>query len=257
MRTSLANRCHLELLLLPLFLLECGSSRNPELLAERGAGQASNGSDSYRAARERMVREQIEDRGVRDPRVLAVMRKIPRHLFVPAAMQPYAYADRPLPIGHSQTISQPYIVAYMTEALELRPKDRVLEIGTGSGYQAAVLAELAAEVYSIEIVEPLGKEAAARLRRLGYANIELRIGDGYRGWPDAAPFDAIMVTAAPDHVPPALVDQLAEAGRLVVPVGRFLQELIRVRRTPTGVRQEELLPVRFVPMVGEAEEGRP
>ncbi len=256
MRTSLAERCYLGLLL-PLFLLECGSSRNPQATAERTTAQAESTSDSYRAARERMVREQIEARGVRDPRVLAVMRKIPRHLFVPEAMQPYAYADQPLPIGHSQTISQPYIVAYMTEALELRPKDRVLEIGTGSGYQAAVLAELAAEVYSIEIVEPLGKEAAARLGQLGYANIKLRIGDGYRGWPEAAPFDAIMVTAAPDHIPPALVNQLAGGGRLIAPVGRFFQELIRVRRTPAGVKQEELIPVRFVPMVGEAEKGRP
>lgn len=210
-------------------------------------------SDRQRSARENMVREQIGARGVRDARVLAAMRKVPRHLFVPAEMVPSAYADQPLPIGHGQTISQPYIVAFMTEALEIRPRDRVLEIGTGSGYQAAVLAELAAEVYSMEIVEPLGKEVALRLRELGYSRIKLRIGDGYRGWPEAAPFDAIMVTAAPDHVPPALVDQLAPGGRLVLPVGRFFQQLIRIRRTPLGIKQEELLPVRFVPMVGEAE----
>jgi protein-L-isoaspartate(D-aspartate) O-methyltransferase len=145
----------------------------------------------------------------------------------------------------------------MSEALELKPQDRVLEIGTGSGYQAAVLAELAREVYSIEIVEPLGKEAAERLKRLGYNNVKLRVGDGYGGWPEAAPFDAIMVTAAPDHVPPALVEQLREGGRLVVPVGRFFQDLIRIRRTAKGTRQETLLPVRFVPMVGEAEKARP
>jgi protein-L-isoaspartate(D-aspartate) O-methyltransferase len=200
-----------------------------------------------------MVRKQIEDRGVRDKRVLAAMRKVPRHLYVPREMEPYAYADQPLPIGYGQTISQPYIVAFMTEALELKPQDRVLEIGTGSGYQAAVLAELVQDVYSIEIVEPLGREAAERLKRLGYSNIQVRIGDGYRGWPEAAPFDAIIVTAAPDHVPPALVGQLRQGGRLVLPVGRFFQELVRVRRTASGTKQETLLPVRFVPMVGEAE----
>jgi protein-L-isoaspartate(D-aspartate) O-methyltransferase len=200
-----------------------------------------------------MVREQIEDRGVRDKRVLVAMRKVPRHLYVPREMEPYAYADQPLPIGYGQTISQPYIVAFMTEALELKPQDRVLEIGTGSGYQAAVLAELVREVFSIEIVEPLGKESAARLKRLGYSNIQVRIGDGYRGWPQAAPFDAIIVTAAPDHVPPALVDQLREGGRMVLPVGRLFQDLIRIRRTAKGIKQETLLPVRFVPMVGEAE----
>ena len=200
-----------------------------------------------------MVREQIENRGVRDKRVVAALRKVPRHLYVPREMEPYAYADRPLPIGYAQTISQPYIVAFMTEALELKPQDRVLEIGTGSGYQAAVLAELVRDVYSIEIVDPLGREAAERLKRLGYSNIQVRIGDGYRGWPEAAPFDAIIVTAAPDHVPAALVDQLREGGRMVLPVGRLFQDLIRIRRTRSGVKQETLLPVRFVPMVGEAE----
>jgi protein-L-isoaspartate(D-aspartate) O-methyltransferase len=200
-----------------------------------------------------MVREQIADRGVRDARVLAAMRKVPRHFFVPQDALPAAYLDQPLPIGHGQTISQPYIVAFMSEALELKPQDRVLEIGTGSGYQAAVLAELAREVYSIEIVEPLGKEAAARLKDLGYERVNLRIGDGYRGWPEAAPFDAIIVTAAPDHVPPALVEQLRKGGRMVLPVGRFAQDLLRLRRTAKGVVQENLLPVRFVPMVGEAE----
>jgi len=200
-----------------------------------------------------MVREQIANRGVRDARVLAAMRKVPRHLFVPSEMQSAAYSDTPLPIGHRQTISQPYIVAFMSEAMELKPQDRVLEIGTGSGYQAAILAELVREVYSIEIVEPLGKEVAARLKDLGYERVKLRIGDGYRGWPEAAPFDAIIVTAAPDHVPPALVEQLREGGRLVLPVGRFAQDLLRVRRTAKGIVQENLLPVRFVPMVGEAE----
>ncbi|MBZ5515548.1 MAG: protein-L-isoaspartate(D-aspartate) O-methyltransferase [Acidobacteriia bacterium] len=210
-------------------------------------------SEAQRQARERMVHEQIEDRGVHDKRVLAAMRKVPRHVFVPPEMQSHAYADGPLPIGYGQTISQPYIVAFMTEALELKPQDKVLEIGTGSGYQAAVLAELVREVFSIEIVEPLGKEAEERLKRLGYSNLKVKIADGYRGWPEAAPFDAIIVTAAPNHVPPALVNQLREGGRMVLPVGRLPQDLIRVRRTPNGVKQESLLPVLFVPMTGEAQ----
>jgi protein-L-isoaspartate(D-aspartate) O-methyltransferase len=200
-----------------------------------------------------MVREQIEARGIRDARVLAALRKVPRHLFVPPEEQREAYIDYPLPIGHEQTISQPYVVAYMTEALELTPRDRVLEIGTGSGYQAAILAELAAEVYSIEIVEPLAKEAEARLRRLGYSRVQVRAGDGYRGWPEAAPFDAIIVTAAPGHIPQPLVNQLREGGRMVLPLGRWDQELVRLRRTPGGLLRENLLPVRFVPMTGEAE----
>jgi protein-L-isoaspartate(D-aspartate) O-methyltransferase len=242
--------------LLGILLLQCTLSRNEFPSLATVAAQASADSEEHQA-RQRMVEEQIAARGVRDARVLAAMRKIPRHLFVPPQMLPYAYADEPLPIGHGQTISQPYIVAFMSEALELKPHERVLEIGTGSGYQAAVLAELAREVYSIEIVEPLGNEAAERLKRLGYTNVKLRIGDGYRGWPEAAPFDAIMVTAAPDHVPPALVEPLREGGRLVLPVGRFFQELIRIRRTPKGTQQESLLPVRFVPMVGEAEKASP
>jgi len=210
-------------------------------------------SDEYKAAREQMVREQIEDRGVRDARVLAALRKVPRHLFVPPEEQGEAYNDYPLAIGHAQTISQPYIVAYMTEALELKPRDRVLEIGTGSGYQAAILAELVTEVYSIEIVEALAKEAEARLRRLGYSNVRIRAGDGYRGWPEAAPFDAIIVTAAPGHVPQPLVDQLREGGRMVLPLGRWDQELVRLRRSRGEILRESLLPVRFVPMTGEAE----
>jgi protein-L-isoaspartate(D-aspartate) O-methyltransferase len=210
-------------------------------------------SDEYEAAREQMVREQIEDRGVRDARVLAALRKVPRHLFVPPEERGEAYNDYPLAIGHGQTISQPYIVAYMTEALELKPRDRVLEIGTGSGYQAAILAELVTQVYSIEIVEALAKEAEARLRRLGYSNVQVRAGDGYRGWPEAAPFDAIIVTAAPGHIPQPLVDQLREGGRMVLPLGSWEQDLVRLRRTREGILREYLLPVRFVPMTGEAE----
>jgi len=206
-----------------------------------------------REARERMVQEQIFARGIRDPRVLEALRKVPRHRFVPPEMLPSAYEDSALPIGLGQTISQPYVVAFMTEALELQPQDRVLEIGTGSGYQAAVLSLLVREVYSMEIVERLGMEAEARLKEMGYANVRVRVGDGYRGWPEAAPFDAIIVTAAPPDVPPALVTQLRPGGRMVVPIGRYVQNLIRLRRTAKGLERESLLPVRFVPMVPEAE----
>ncbi len=210
----------------------------------------------FKEARERMVREQIAGRDVRDARVLAAMRKVPRHLFVPADVRKLAYIDSPLPIGLGQTISQPYIVAFMTEALELKPQDRVLEIGTGSGYQAAVLAELVKEVYTIEIVDSLAREAEARLKSLGYTNVRMRAGDGYRGWPEAAPFDAIMLTAAPDHIPRPLTDQLRDGGRLILPLGRGDQDLVRLRRTRQGIWHERLLPVRFVPMTGEAEKVR-
>jgi len=202
-------------------------------------------------ARLRMVREQIVARGIADPRVLEVMARVPRHEFVPAARRTEAYEDWPLPIGYGQTISQPYIVAFMTAALNPRPGDRVLEIGTGSGYQAAVLADLVAEVYTVEIVEPLAKRAEADLKRLGYANVKVRAGDGYLGWPEAAPFDAIIVTCAPEDVPPALVDQLREGGRMIIPVGTQwgAQELYLLRKTATGMKRQGVLPVRFVPMV--------
>ncbi len=253
MNSLLSSFRVVALVLAGFVLRQCDPAGGNLPLSSESARQESAGTGALGRARERMVREQIEARGVRDARVLAAMRKVPRHLFVPGELQAQAYWDQPLPIGHRQTISQPYIVAFMSEAMELNPDDRVLEIGTGSGYQAAILAELVREVWSIEIVEPLGKEAAARLKDLGYERVKLRIGDGYRGWPEAAPFDAIMVTAAPDHVPPALVEQLGEGGRLVLPVGRFSQDLLRVRRTAKGIVQENLLPVRFVPMVGEAE----
>jgi protein-L-isoaspartate(D-aspartate) O-methyltransferase len=217
---------------------------------------AADTPEKFEQARERMVSGQIEARGVRDARVLAALRRVPRHEFVPVGQRAYAYEDRPLPIGHGQTISQPYIVAVMSQALELDGSEKVLEIGTGSGYQAAVLAELAAEVYTIEIVEPLAERAAGDLKRLGFENLHARAGDGYRGWPEAAPFDAIIVTAAPDHIPQPLVDQLAVGGRLVLPVGRMIQELVLITKDEKGVRHEDLLPVRFVPMVGEAEKKR-
>jgi protein-L-isoaspartate(D-aspartate) O-methyltransferase len=202
-----------------------------------------------------MVEHQIEARDVRNPRVLAAMRRVPRHRFMPEDVRPHAYEDRALPIGHGQTISQPFIVASMTEQLRLKPDSRVLEVGTGSGYQAAVLAEIAAEVHTIEIVAPLAERAAADLAALGYDGVQVRTGDGYRGWPEAAPFDAIIVTAAPDHVPQPLVDQLAPGGRMVIPVGgRGAQDLRLLVREPDGVRQEILYGVLFVPMTGEARE---
>lgn len=203
------------------------------------------------AARERMVATQIVARGVHDPSTLAALRKVPRHLFVPAASLAQAYEDHPVPIGYGQTISQPYVVAYMTEALGLHGGESVLEVGTGCGYQAAVLAEIAARVHTIEIVAPLAEEAAARLERLGYANVTVRAGDGYLGWPDAAPFDAIVVTAAAPRVPEPLLRQLREGGRLILPVGDDWQELVLVTRHGERFDERRLLPVRFVPMVGK------
>lgn len=209
--------------------------------------------DAMRVRRMDMVRSQIEARGVIDSLVIQAMLAVPRHEFVPEHLRPLAYSDSPLPIGEDQTISQPYIVAFMTEALKLQPHDKVLEIGTGSGYQAAVLAEIADSVFTIEIIESLGKSADARLKQLGYRNVVVRIGDGYQGWVEEAPFDAIMVTAAPDQVPQPLIDQLKVGGRLVIPVGVEDQELVRIIKTSEGVTRENLLPVMFVPMTGEAE----
>jgi protein-L-isoaspartate(D-aspartate) O-methyltransferase len=184
-----------------------------------------------------------------DERVLEAMGRVPRHEFVPSQQRHAAYRNRPLSIGSRQTISQPFIVALMTDLLAVEPGDVVLEIGTGSGYQAAVLAELARDVYSIEIVESLGKQAAATLKRLGYANVHTRIGDGYQGWPEHAPYDSIIVTAAPDHVPPALVEQLKPGGRLVIPVGKLAQELMVITKNEDGTTtKKEIVPVQFVPL---------
>jgi protein-L-isoaspartate(D-aspartate) O-methyltransferase len=207
---------------------------------------------NFEEQRALMVRTQIEARGVRDRRVLEAMRTVPRHRFVPEAMRSASYQDGPLSIGSGQTISQPYIVAFMTEAAEVGPEDRVLEIGTGSGYQAAVLAELAGEVYSIEVVRALYERTEPLLRSLGYENLHLRLGDGHSGWPEAAPFDAIVVTAAPEVVPKALVDQLAIGGRMVIPVGRGDQQLRILRKLPGGIREESTMAVRFVPMVADS-----
>lgn len=205
----------------------------------------------FTGQRAEMVAEQIEARGVRDPRVLGAMRAVPRHEFVPQSLRAAAYADHPLPIGEEQTISQPYIVALMTELAEVGPQDKALEIGTGSGYQAAVLAELTPRVFTIEILPTLAARAEATLRRLGYSGVRVRVGDGYLGWPEEAPFDAILVTAAPDHIPQPLVDQLAEGGVLVIPVGPEggLQRLKRLRKEEGRVVEEEAIPVSFVPLV--------
>jgi protein-L-isoaspartate(D-aspartate) O-methyltransferase len=203
-----------------------------------------------------MVAEQIEARGIRDPALLAAMRRVPRHRFVPPELQAHAYIDHPLSIGYRQTISQPYIVARMTELIVPRPTMKVLEIGTGSGYQAAVLAECVREVYTIEILPELGRQAAALLSELGYKNIHTRIGDGYDGWPDEAPFDAIVVTAAPPTIPQPLLDQLAVPGRLVIPVGEMSQDLLVVTRTADGYERRTAEAVKFVPMTGKAQEAR-
>lgn len=200
-------------------------------------------------ARARMVLDQLRARGIRHAAVLEAMARVPRHRFVPAEIAGFAYDDRPLPIGLDQTISQPYIVAFMTEAADISSSDKVLEIGTGSGYQAAILAEIAREVYSIEILPELATRSWNLLAELGYTNVHVRTGDGYQGWREHAPFDAILVTAAPDHVPPALVEQLAVNGRMVIPVGTAVQELRLLTKTADGVRQQTILPVRFVPLL--------
>jgi protein-L-isoaspartate(D-aspartate) O-methyltransferase len=221
--------------------------------AEQSAAQRSDtGRD---AERRRMVEEQLKARDIRDRRVLDAMLSVPRHLFVPEPQRAQAYGDHPLPIGYSQTISQPYIVAFMTEALQVQPEHRVLEIGTGSGYQAAVLARLVKMVYTIEIVEPLATRARDTLARLGFGNVEVRTGNGYLGWPEQAPFDRVMVTAAPDAVPKPLIDQLKIGGIMAIPVGTSVQQLRILRRTKTGLETLDTLPVRFVPMTGKPKTG--
>jgi protein-L-isoaspartate(D-aspartate) O-methyltransferase len=210
----------------------------------------------FTALRHRMVREQISapGRNITDATALAALGKVPRHEFVPEALRSLAYEDRPLPIGNGQTISQPFIVALMTEKLSLRPTDRILEIGTGSGYQTAVLAELVSEVYTIEIVASLAERAAATLEQLGYSNVFVRVGDGHHGWPEAAPFDAITVTCAPDSVPQPLLEQLREGGRMIIPVGPLhSQELVILCKRGGALEQAAVTPVRFVPMIGTAQ----
>lgn len=225
------------------------------LLAASACGQAPLPAEFERQEeRRRMVQGQLETRGIQDRAVLRAMLQVPRHRFVPEPYTDMAYQDSALPIGWQQTISQPYIVAFMSAALEVRPGQKILEIGTGSGYQAAILAELGAEVYSIEILQPLAERAAQTLEACGYSQIRLRLGDGYQGWPEEAPFDAVILTAAPDHVPEPLRDQVAEGGRLLLPLGDASQELILLTRQGDRFQEKRLAPVRFVPMTGEAQQ---
>jgi protein-L-isoaspartate(D-aspartate) O-methyltransferase len=207
----------------------------------------------YEKMRIAMVRDQIEKRNIKDQNVIRAMSKVPRHEFVPEHLRKYAYADEPLPIGEDQTISQPYIVAYMSEQLELKPTDKILEIGTGSGYQAAVLAEITDSVFTIEIVDVLARRAESTLKKLGYSNIMVKSGDGYKGWPEHAPFDKIIITAAPTRIPQPLVDQLKIGGKMILPLGDYSQDLVLIQKNEGGVTQRKLLPVRFVPMTGEIE----
>jgi protein-L-isoaspartate(D-aspartate) O-methyltransferase len=223
------------------------------VLAASGCGQKPAPVVDLASERQHMVQEQLMPRGIHEERVLAAMAKVPREEFVPREARFAAYTDQPLPIGYGQTISQPFVVAFMTEQLQLKRNDRVLEIGTGSGYQAAILAELAAEVYTIEIIEPLAKKAEATLKRLGYKNVHVKAGDGYKGWPENAPFDAVIVTCAPDHVPQPLVDQMKEGGRMIIPVGGLgEQELYLLEKKNGQLEKRAVLPVRFVPMTGQA-----
>ncbi len=232
-----------------------GCSTNSPVTSE-AADQRTAPADAgdFARLRERMVVDQLKARDIKDERVLQAMLKVPRHEFVPAAILGSAYEDTALPLALGQTISQPYIVAYMTQALHLQGSERVLEIGTGSGYQAAVLAETAREVYTVEILEDLLNRARTTLDVLGYKNIHFRIGDGYQGWSEFAPFDCIIVTAAPDHVPQPLIDQLKPGGRMIIPVGRFEQDLVLIEKGHSGVTRRSTIPVRFVPMTGKAQQ---
>ena len=224
----------------------------PILLSFPADGTGQQTEEQLRAE---MVRTQLQGRDIYQASVLEAMGKVPRHVFVPGEYQAWAYSDQPLPIGEGQTISQPYIVAYMTQELHIKPGDRILEIGTGSGYQAAVLGELGREVYTIEIVEALGKAARQRLKALGYDNVQVRIGDGYNGWPEQAPFDAIMVTAGAEELPQPLMDQLAENGRMIIPIGPHggVRQLTLITRKKGKYKSEKLMPVRFVPFVRKKE----
>jgi protein-L-isoaspartate(D-aspartate) O-methyltransferase len=247
------NRCPWKIKIVFVLILAEALSCRPTSQEGVVVGK-KNDSDPEFNQRQSMVDDQIKARGVKDERVLQAMRTVRRHQFVPDEFQEVAYGDEPLPIGHDQTISQPYIVAFMTEALNLKGAEKVLEIGTGSGYQAAVLAEVTKDVYTIEIVESLAIQARQTLVREGYGHVQCRCGDGYDGWPEAAPFDAIIITAAPSHVPEKLLDQLKEGGRMVVPVGTWSQELVRFTKRNGQIREERLIPVRFVPMTGKIQQ---
>ena len=231
-----------------LWLAAASQAQTPTTLPQQWLSSKST-DGTFATSAGAMVERQLRPRGIDDPRTLQAMKKVAREKFVPKELQARAYEDRPLPIGYGQTISQPFIVAFMTQELKSKPTDRVLEIGTGSGYQAAVLAELVAEVYTIEIVKPLAQSAEIRLRELGYNNVHVKAGDGYKGWPEHAPFDAIIVTAAPDHVPQPLVEQLKEGGRMVIPVGGAVVQQLNVLEKRAGlVKQTAAIPVKFVPL---------
>jgi len=254
---AVVGRLYYELLSAPASTPESPSARSnaSDPPALNFVAETESQEQRYQQLRTAMVAQQIESRGVNDPRVLDAMRRVPRHLFVPDSLRKRAYTDRPLPIGHRQTISQPLIVAEMTQLSRPTPAATALDVGTGSGYQAAILAELVKQVYSIEILKPLADESRDRLQTLGYKNVEVRHGDGYRGWPEQAPFDLIIVAAAPDHVPEPLIEQLKPGGRLVIPVGdRFSQRLVVIEKQLDGkIVRRNVESVAFVPMTGEAE----
>ncbi len=246
---------YVKSLLFAFFIIFVGVG---SILAKCGNGKHTmvpRNDFSRQAERDWMVDTQIVGGGITDPKVVAAMRRVPRHRFIPDQESQDAYGDFPLPIGFKQTISQPFIVAFMTEALQVQPGERIMEIGTGSGYQAAILAEIGAQVFTIEIIAPLATRASAILVELGYDEVTVRSGDGYQGWPEESPFDAIILTAAPDHIPSPLLEQLAVGGRLIIPVGDSSQKLVLIRRTEEGYQRTESLPVRFVPMTGQAEKG--
>jgi protein-L-isoaspartate(D-aspartate) O-methyltransferase len=250
--------CAVPLLLSLLTGIDGGCATNSSIPSDTEIQKpVPTDADQFRRLRERMVSDQLQARDIRDGRVLGAMLKVPRHVFVPPGIVSSAYEDTALPLALGQTISQPYIVAYMTEVLHLQGTERVLEIGTGSGYQAAVLAEIVPEVFTVEILPELLKRAQTTLGSLGYKNIHFRAADGYQGWPEFAPFDCIIVTAAPDHVPQPLIDQLKSGGRMIIPVGRFEQDLILVEKERSGIARRTTIPVRFVPMTGKAQQNIP
>ena len=247
MNFTLTSIALLSCCLLLIALPSCAAER--PLNAPEIQGENSNsGIEQFEVERVQMVKYQIRDRGIQDERVLAAMSKVPRHQFVDYPWKDFAYSDRPLPIGYQQTISQPYIVAYMTETAEISTDAKVLEIGTGCGYQAAILGEIAKQVYSIEIIPELAERARQTLSQLGYKNIEVKTGDGYQGWAEHAPYDAIVVTAAPEKIPQPLIDQLATNGKMVIPVGGWYQDIIVLTKTEDRIIKEKTIPVRFVPM---------
>ena len=234
---------------IPIFSFLLAQSWNfiPKYFSSRIDSEKSH--DFFSEQRQRMVSEQIQQRGITNPQVLEAMKKVPRHQFVLPDFEYFAYNDSALAIDYGQTISQPYIVAYMSEMANIQPEDKVLEIGTGSGYQAAILAELAQEVYSVEVIPALAKRAHQTLKKLGYDNIHLRISDGYKGWPENAPYQSILVTAAPEEIPQALIDQLAVNGRMIIPIGKYIQKIVIITKTKDGITKQDAIPVRFVPMV--------